>query len=149
MKNIKIFELICYVVAGLLAIVSLYMLYANIAYINEYLASYGMKLADLGSQAVQSILGAFVPYFTYAFLVLAAGRIYHAVAVKECVCEAPDEEVFMLDVPVEDCDAKAVAPVVAEEAEVEEVAEAAEADVTVVLAETPETVVVETEEEEK
>ena len=138
-KKINVFEIICYVVAAILGIVAFYMLYENIAYMNEYLAAYGMTMADLGSQATQSIIGAFVPYFTYAFLTLAAGLIYRSVAAPKCVCEeAPveaeeAEEVLELEAPVEALEApvEAVAEEAAEEAAEEEPA------VTVVWAETP------------
>ena len=88
-KNLTKFEIVCYVVAALLAVVAVYMLAENIAYMNEYLAAYGMTFTALGSQAIQSMVGAFVPYAAYAFLALAAGRIHHAVAAEpcECVCE--------------------------------------------------------------
>ena len=79
-KNFTKFEIVCYVVAALLMIAAVYMLKANIDYMNEYLAAYGMTFSALGGQAVQSIIDAFVPYFAYAFLALAAGRIHHAVA---------------------------------------------------------------------
>ncbi|MBR3755868.1 MAG: hypothetical protein IKK48_02055 [Firmicutes bacterium] len=128
-KNFTKFEIVCYVVAGLLAVTAVYMLAENIAYMNEYLAAYGMTFTALGSQAIQSMVGAFVPYAAYAFLALAAGRIYHAVAAPkcECVCEEAAEEVLELEAPAE---------------EAEEVAEAVE----VVLAETPAAVVAEDEE---
>lgn len=110
-KNCAIFEIVCYVVAALLAIVAVYMTYENVAYISEYAAAYGATFADLGSQAIQSVVSAFVPYFTYAFVVFGIGRIYHLISVKcdcECVesCEAPVEEtevpVAVIEAPVEE-----------------------------------------------
>ncbi|MBR3786675.1 MAG: hypothetical protein IKJ77_09730 [Firmicutes bacterium] len=132
-KNFTKFEIVCYVVAALLAIAAVYMLVENIAYMNEYLAAYGMTFTALGSQAIQSMVTAFVPYFAYAFLALAAGRIYHAVATPkcECVCEEEAEEILELEAPVEALEAPA------EEAE----------EVAVVLAETPASVVAEEAEE--
>lgn len=130
-KNFTKFEIVCYVVAALLMIAAVYMLKANIDYMNEYLAAYGMTFSALGGQAVQSIIDAFVPYFAYAFLALAAGRIHHAVAAPKCECECEceceeAEEVLELEAPA---------------------AEAAEAEVVeVVWAETPAAVVVEEEE---
>ena len=131
-KNFTKFEIVCYVVAALLMIAAVYMLKANIDYMNEYLAAYGMTFSALGGQAVQSIIDAFVPYFAYAFLALAAGRIHHAVAAPKCECECEceceeAEEVLELEAPA---------------------AEAAEAEVVeVVWAETPAAVVVEEAEE--
>lgn len=140
-KKINVFEIICYVVAAILGIVAFYMLYENIAYMNEYLAAYGMTMADLGSQATQSLVSAFVPYFTYAFLTLAAGLIYRAVAAPKCVCEeAPveaaeaAEEVLELEAPVEALEAPVEA---AEPAEAAEEAVEEEPAATVVWAETP------------
>lgn len=136
-KNFAKFEIVCYVVAALLAIAAVYMLAENIAYMNEYLAAYGMTFTALGGQAVQSIISAFVPYFAYAFLAFAAGRIYHAVALPkcECVCEEEvSEEVLELEAPVEALEAPAE--------------EASEEVVEVVWAETPAAVVAEQEEEE-
>lgn len=129
-KNFTKFEIVCYVVAALLMIAAVYMLKANIDYMNEYLAAYGMTFSALGGQAVQSIIDAFVPYFAYAFLALAAGRIHHAVAAPKCECECEceceeAEEVLELEAPA---------------------AEAAEEAVEVVWAETPAAVVVEEEE---
>lgn len=120
-KNCAIFEIVCYVVAALLAVAALYMTYENIAYINEYAAAYGATFADLGSQAVQSVLSAFVPYFTYAFVVFGIGRIYHQVAAPKCTaCQPEEQETVVIDgEPVE-----AIAePVIAEEAEAEDAAE--------------------------
>lgn len=134
-KNFTKFEIVCYVVAALLMIAAVYMLKANIDYMNEYLAAYGMTFSALGGQAVQSIIDAFVPYFAYAFLALAAGRIHHAVAAPKCECECEceeAEEVLELEAPVEALEAPA--------------AEAAEEAVEVVWAETPAAVVVEEEE---
>lgn len=132
-KNFTKFEIVCYVVAALLMIAAVYMLKANIDYMNEYLAAYGMTFSALGGQAVQSIIDAFVPYFAYAFLALAAGRIHHAVAAPKCECECEEaEEVLELEAPVEALEAPA--------------AEAAEEPVEVVWAETPAAVVVEEEE---
>lgn len=136
-KNFTKFEIVCYVVAALLMIAAVYMLKANIDYMNEYLAAYGMTFSALGGQAVRSIIDAFVPYFAYAFLALAAGRIHHAVAAPKCECECEceceeAEEVLELEAPVEALEAPA--------------AEAAEEAVEVVWAETPAAVVVEEEE---
>lgn len=136
-KNFAKFEIVCYVVAALLMIAAIYMLVENISYMNEYLAAYGLTFTALGSQAVQTIISAFVPYFAYAFLVFAAGRIYHAVAVPkaECVCEEDAEEVLELEAPAEET-----------EVEEEEAKEAAPELVDVVWAETPAAVVAEEEE---
>ena len=135
-KNFTKFEIVCYVVAALLLIAAFYMTIENIAYMNEYVAAYGMTFADLGSQAVQSIIDAFVPYFAYAFLVFAAGRIHHAVAAPkcECVCEEVEEaeEVLELNAPVEALEAPAEET--AEEA-VEEVEAAVEEAPVVVVGE--------------
>lgn len=141
-KSFTKFEIVCYVVAALLLIAACYMLKANIDYMNEYLAAYGMTFTALGGQAIQSIVDAFVPYFTYAFLVFAAGRIHHAVAAPkcECVCEetAEAEEVLELEAPVE-----------ALEAPAEEIAEETAEAVEVVFAETPAAVVVDEEEKDE
>ena len=96
------------------------MLIENVVYMNNYVAAYGMTLADLGSQAIQSILAACVPYFAYAFLVFAAGMIYRAVATPQCECDC-------------DCDCGCDCEEQAEDAEL----------VKVVFAETPAAVVVE------
>ena len=146
-KNFTKFEIVCYVVAALLLIAACYMLKANIDYMNEYLAAYGMTFTALGGQAIQSIVDAFVPYFTYAFLVFAAGRIHHAVAAPkcECVCEETveeAEEVLELEAPVEALEAPA------EEIAEETAAEEAEA-VEVVFAETPAAVVADEEEKDE
>jgi len=83
-NNCAIFEIVCYVAAALLAIVAVYMTYENVAYISEYAAAYGATFADLGGQAIQSVLSAAVPYFTYAFVVFGIGKIYHQVAAPKC-----------------------------------------------------------------
>ena len=126
-KNFAKFEVICYVVAAVLMAAAIYMLIENISYMNEYLAAYGMTFTGLGSQAVQSIISAFVPYFAYAFLVFAAGRIYHAVAAPKCVSEDAleevVEEVLELEAPAEEVVEVAAEEVV--EVAAEEVAEVA------------------------
>jgi len=145
-KNLTVFEIICYVVAVLFAIVAIYMVTANIKAMNEYLAAYGVSFFALGGQAVQTLLDAGGAYIAYAFFAVAAGRIYHAVAAPKCECvceEEPEtvEEVLELEAPVEALEA----PV--EEA-AEEAAEApAEEVVAVVWAQAP-AAVVETETEE-
>lgn len=85
-KNFAKFEMVCYVVAAVLLVAAVYMLIANVSYINEYLAVYGMSFMDLGGQGVQTIITAVVPYFVYAFLTFAAGMIYGQVAAPKCVC---------------------------------------------------------------
>ena len=122
-KNCAIFEIVCYVAAVLLAIVAVYMTYENIAYISEYAAAYGATFADLGGQAIQSVLSAAVPYFTYAFVVFGMGRIYHQVAAPKC--EAVEAvEVVEAEAPAAfiEAPAEAAEPVVepAEEAPVAE-----------------------------
>ena len=138
-KNFTKFEIICYVVAALFAILAVYMAVQNIAYMNQNLAAYGMTFMDLGGQAIVTLLDACAAYVAYGFLIFAAGRIHHAVAAPcECVCdcECEAEEVLELEAPVE-----------ALEAPVEETAEeTVEETVEVVLAETPAGVVVEDEE---
>ncbi len=123
-KNCAIFEIVCYVVAALLAIVAVYMTYENVAYISEYAAAYGATFADLGSQAVQSVLSAAVPYFTYAFVVFGIGRIYHQVAAPKCeavevveleeTAEEAEAPVAVIEAPAEVAEEVAEAP--AEEA---------------------------------
>lgn len=128
-KNFKKFEIICYVVAALFVIMAVYMMVQNVAYMNQNLAAYGMTFMDLGAQAIVSLVDACAAYVAYAFLIFAAGRIYHAAAAP-CVCEC-------------DCDCDCDCDCEAEEAPVEAPAEEA---VEVVLAETPASVVVEDEE---
>ena len=151
-KNLTKFEIVCYVVAALLMIVALYMLKANIDYMNEYLAAYGMTMADLGSQATQTLVGAFVPYAAYAFFAVAAGKIYHAVAAPKCECtceEEAEEEVLELEAPVEALEApkcECECECTCEETLAEEQSEGkAEEVVAVVWAQTPEAVVAEDE----
>ena len=122
-KNCAIFEIVCYVVAALLAIAALYMTYENIVYINEYAAAYGATFADLGSQAIQSVISAFAPYFTYAFVVFGIGRIYHQVAAPKCAACEPAEKapVEAIAEPVEEAEVV--------EAPAEEVIEVIEAEV--------------------
>ena len=124
-KNFTVFEIICYVVAVLFAIVAIYSIVANVKAMNEYLAAYGVSFFALGGQAVQTLLDASGAYIAYAFFAVAAGRIYHAVAAPkcECVCEEEAEEVLELEAPVEALEAPAEAA--AEEA-AEPVAETAE-----------------------
>ncbi|MBR5316091.1 MAG: hypothetical protein IKU44_04790 [Firmicutes bacterium] len=84
------FGTVCYAVAAVLAVIAIYMLYENVAYINEYLTAYGMTFADMKGDVIQTVLSAFTPYFAYAFVVFAAGKIYNAVA-GPCVCDCGDE----------------------------------------------------------
>lgn len=123
-KNFTKFEIVCYVVAALLAIAAVYMLVENVVYMNNYVAAYGMTIMDLGSQAIQSLVAAFVPYFAYAFLVFAAGMIYRAVVSPQCECDCECDC---------DCDCDCDCEEQTEEAEL----------VKVVFAETPAAVVVE------
>ena len=142
-KNLTVFEIICYVVAVLFAIVAIYMVTANIKAMNEYLAAYGVSFFALGGQAVQTLLDAGGAYIAYAFFAVAAGRIYHAVAAPKCECECEEEaaeDVLELEAPVEALEAPAAEAVeTAEEAEETPVEEVVE----VVWAETPAAVVAE------
>lgn len=129
-NNFAIFEIVCYVVAAVLGIVALYMAYENIAYINEYAAAYGATFFDLGSQAFQSIISAFVPYFTYAFVVFGIGRIYHHVAAPkwEEVIDLDEEFidglVAAIEAPAEEAAEEAIEEVVEEAVPAEETVEA-------------------------
>ncbi len=124
-NNVAIFEIVCYVVAGLLGLYTLYMLYENIAYINETLTMYGMSFSDMSGEIIQSVLTVIVPNFTYAFLTFAAGRIYHQVALPVCICvddelveeEGAEEEVIVAVEPVEETEVEEPAEEAAVEAE--------------------------------
>lgn len=78
-SNISMFTLICYVAAALVGIVGIYMVWVNIASISEYLAAYGMSFGDMKGAVIQTLAPVFAQYFTYALVLVAAGKIYQAV----------------------------------------------------------------------
>lgn len=78
-KNCRAFEIICYVAAALVTVTGLYMLWANIAYIGEYLSAYGMGFGDMKGQIIQTVAPVLAQYLTYTLVLVGMGRIYHAV----------------------------------------------------------------------
>ena len=79
-KNCKAFEIVCYVAAGLVGLTGLYMLWANIAYIGDYLAAYGMSFGDMKGEILQTIAPVFAQYVTFTLVLVGMGKIYHQVA---------------------------------------------------------------------
>lgn len=150
-KNISIFELVCYIVAAVMAIIGIYMINANLTMINEYLAAYGMSFMDMKGDALQTVLPVFAQYFTYAFAAFGIGKIYHAVAAPKCVCEteaAPAVEEIFVEEPVAVIAEPAEAPAEAEEV-AEEAVEVVDAEVIGIAEDVAETVVEEVEPKEE
>lgn len=118
-KNCRVFEIICYVAAALVAVTGLYMLWANIAYIGEYLSAYGMGFGDMKGQIIQTVAPVLAQYLTYTLVLVGMGRIYHAVkggiVYEEDLAEP---EVFAAD----ECEEVSVEAVEAAEEEAEEAA---------------------------
>ena len=82
-----------YVIAGLLGILTIYMVISSVSYLSSYAQSYGMGISDLGGEAYSYILTNSVNYLIYAILVFAAAKILEQVtAVREqlagCCCTA-------------------------------------------------------------
>lgn len=84
-----------YVIAGLLGILTIYMVISSVSYLSSYAQSYGMGISDLGGEAYSYILTNSVNYLIYAILVFAAAKILEQVtAVREqlagCCCTEPE-----------------------------------------------------------
>lgn len=84
---------VMYVISAVFAAVSVYMLIANILYINTYTASYGMTFADMWSEAIQYIISGFILYFAAAVIIFGIGKIISMIQ-QNCLpsCEAEDEK---------------------------------------------------------
>jgi len=128
-KNCRAFEIICYVAAALVAVTGLYMLWANIAYIGEYLSAYGMGFGDMKGQIIQTVAPVLAQYLTYTLVLVGMGRIYHAVK-GDIVYEEDlaEPEVFVADECEEEVSVEAVE---AAEEVAEETAEPVEAPVEI------------------
>lgn len=109
---------IMYAASALLAVIFIYMLIEAIAYIGDYMASYGMAFGDMWSDAIQYVLSSSISYLVFALLLFAAGKIIDEMSMRAACCEFEDEA-FSIGIIEEDA---------AEDAEDEpEAAEAGEA----------------------
>lgn len=68
-----------YVISGLLAVYTLYMLYSTITYLTNYFSQYGTSFMSNFGTAIGYILTQCLVYLVYAILVFAAAKIYNEV----------------------------------------------------------------------
>lgn len=73
------FEIAMYVISGLLAVYTVYMLYSTITYLTSYFGQYGSSLSSNIGTAIGYILTQCLVYLVYAILTFAAARIYREV----------------------------------------------------------------------
>lgn len=73
------FEITMYVISGLLAVYTVYMLYSTITYLTSYFSQYGSSLSSNFGTAIGYILTQCLVYLVYAILTFAAARIYREV----------------------------------------------------------------------
>lgn len=99
---------IMYAASALLAVIFIYMLIEAIAYIGDYMASYGMAFGDMWSDAIQYVLSSSISYLVFALLLFAAGKILDEMSMRAACCEFEDEalsiDIIEEDVP-EDAEA--------------------------------------------
>lgn len=76
-----------YIIAGLLGIVTIYMLISSIAYLNSYVQAYGVSITDLGEDAFSYIMSNSASYLIYGILVFAAAKILDEVRMLRCRVE--------------------------------------------------------------
>ena len=82
---------IMYAASALLAVIFIYMLIEAIAYIGDYMASYGMAFGDMWSDAIQYVLSSSISYLVFALLLFAAGKILDEMSMRAACCEFEDE----------------------------------------------------------
>lgn len=82
---------VMYAASALLAVIFIYMLIEAIAYIGDYMASYGMAFGDMWSDAIQYVLSSSISYLVFALLLFAAGRILDEMSMRAACCEFEDE----------------------------------------------------------
>lgn len=100
-KNNKFkLETVFYVIAALLCLYSFYMLYESYTYVCEYATMYGTTVSEMGSDAIQYVCSAFLPFFAYAVTVFGIGAIYAAVSPKEVVAK----EAEVIEPAAEECE---------------------------------------------
>jgi len=68
-----------YVISGLLAVYTVYMLYSTITYLTNYFSQYGTSFMSNFGTAIGYILTQCLVYLVYAILVFAAAKIYNEV----------------------------------------------------------------------
>lgn len=82
-KKKSTLEIIFYLIAAVLCAYSIYMLYESYSYVSDYATMYGTTVSEMGSDAVQYICSAFLPYLAYAVTIFGIGAIYGAIAPKK------------------------------------------------------------------
>lgn len=125
------FEITMYVISGLLAVYTVYMLYSTITYLTSYFSQYGSSLSSNFGTAIGYILTQCLVYLVYAILTFAAAKIYHEVRKANpdnYLSEAESKAILRAKeakkvAKAEKKAAKAEAKVVKEEAKAEEVSE--------------------------
>ncbi len=82
-----------YIIAAVLIAVCVYMIIVNVMYINNYAATYGMKVSDMMMDAVQYVITGSISYFVYGLLVFCAGKVINLLQKQERIeCTAEDNE---------------------------------------------------------
>ena len=65
---------IFYILAALMGVMFIYMFIADVMYINNYAASYGMSFGDMWADAIQYILSSSISYLVFGMLLLGMGK---------------------------------------------------------------------------
>ncbi len=73
------FEIVMYVISGLLFVYTVYMLYSTVTYLVSYFTQYGQSLASNFGTAFGYILTQCLVYLVYAILTFAIARVYREV----------------------------------------------------------------------
>lgn len=73
------FEIVMYVISGLLCVYTVYMLYSTVTYLVSYFTQYGQSLASNFGTAFGYILTQCLVYLVYAILTFAIARVYREV----------------------------------------------------------------------
>lgn len=75
----SVFEIVMYVISGLLCVYTVYMLYSTITYLVSYFTQYGQSLASNFGTAFGYILTQCLVYLVYAILTFGIARVYREV----------------------------------------------------------------------
>lgn len=95
-----VLETVFYIVAAILCLYSFYMLFDSYTYVSEYATMYGTTVSEMGSDAIQYVCSAFLPFFAYAVTIFGIGAIYAAVVTKNVV----GKEVEVIEPAKEECE---------------------------------------------
>ena len=85
-----------YVLAGIFAIIFIFMFISEISYISSYMKAYGMPFSQMGIEPIKYVIEGSAGYLVYAVLLFCAAKVISIVSVSrempDCKANEPDDE---------------------------------------------------------